>query len=171
MVILAAVAALVALAGCEKSPEEKVYTEKELGLIVEWVRGGWSEVKNETGTTVTLTTSYPEHQEDVTSEIAAGEAVKLDIGAAAPGVSIGESIMAVITLADGAEIVCVRAEHMTPWAERFYNHYEKEETYEVVDHEGKKLRHDLVVLTYHIDQTLIDLWKKDHMPAPYSERR
>lgn len=163
MVILAAVAALVALAGCEKGAgTEKIYTEKELGLIVEWVRGGWSEVKNETGTTVTLTTSYPENQEDVTSEIAAGEAVKLDIGAAAPGVSIGESLMAVITLANGTEIVCVREENMTPWAERFYNHYEKEETYEVVDHEGKKLRHDLVVLTYHIDQTLIDLWKENH---------
>ncbi len=155
------------LSGCEKetgSDEDKIYTEDELGVIVEWGRCGWSEVKNETEATVKLTTSYPfGYHEDVTSDIVAGEMVKLDIGAAVPGVSIEESIRAVINLADGTEIVCVQSSQMTPWAERFYTNFEKEETYEVIDLDGKKLRHDLVVLTYHIDQTLIDLWKESQL--------
>ena len=77
--------------------------------------------------------------------------------------SIKESSRAIIHLADGTEIVCVQAEQLTPWAERFYSNYEKEETYEVIDYEGKKLRHDIVILTYHIDQTLIDLWKESQL--------
>ena len=143
---------------------EKIYTEEELGVIVEWVRCGWSEVKNETEASVKLPTSYPlGYHDDVTSVIKAGEMVKLDIGAAAPGVSINESLRTVIQLADGTEIVCVQAQQMTPWAERFYTNYEKEDTYEVIDLDGKKLRHDMVILTYHIDQTLIDLWKESQL--------
>ena len=155
LVFLASMAAALALSGCEK-----IYTQEELGVIIEWARCGWSEVKNETGAPVKLTTSYPGYQEDVTSVIMDGEMVKLDIGAYVPGVSIKESSRAIILLADGTEIVCVQAEQLTPWAERFYTNYEKEETYEVIDYEGKKLRHDIVILTYHIDQTLIDLWKE-----------
>lgn len=166
-ILLLTVIASLALIGCGdyvQTEEDKIYTEEELGVIVEWIRGGWSEVKNETGETVTLVTSYPfGYHEDVTSEIPAGEAVKLDIGAAAPGTSIGESSYAVISLSNGDEIVCIQAETMTPWAERFYTNFEKEETYEVVDLDGKKLRHDLVILTYHIDQTLIDLWKNEQL--------
>lgn len=166
LVFFATMTVLV-LSGCEKeagSDEDKIYTEDELGVIVEWVRCGWSEVKNETEATVKLTTSYPfGYHEDVTSDIVAGEMVKLDIGAAVPGVSIEESLRAVINLADGTEIVCVQSSQMTPWAERFYTNFEKEETYEVIDLDGKKLRHDLVVLTYHIDQTLIDLWKESQL--------
>lgn len=168
-VILAAMAAL-ALSGCKKAytgEDEKVYTEQELGVIIERLTCGWCEVKNETGATVKLTTSYPfGYHEDITSEIVSGESVKLDIGSAAPGVSIGESNKAVISLADGTEIVCVPSEIMTPWAEHFYSNYEKEETYEVTDFGGKKLRLDLVILTYHIDQALIDLWKESQ-EMPY----
>lgn len=157
LVFLATMATLV-LSGCEK-----IYTQEELGVIIEWARCGWSEVKNETGAPVKLTTSYPGYQEDVTSVIMDGEMVKLDIGAYIPGVSIKESSRAIIHLADGTEIVCVQAEQLTPWAERFYTNYEKEETYEVIDFDGKKLRHNIVILTYHIDQTLIDLWKESQL--------
>lgn len=160
---LAALAAMI-LSGCEEIPGleegEKVYTEEELGVIVEWVRSGWDEVKNETDQPVTLITSYL-FDEDVTSEILPGESVKLDIGAALPGTSIPECSLAVIRLADGSEIVCVQnGEIFTPWAERFFTNYEKEETYEIVDMEGKPLRHDLIILTHHIDQTIIDLWEE-----------
>lgn len=156
LAVLAAMTALV-LAGCNK--EEKIYTEDELGVIIEWVRCGWDEVKNETGGTVTLITSYPfGSHEDVTSVLAPGEMVKLDIGAAAPGVSIGESSQAIIRLDDGTEIVCVHDKEMTPWAERLYTNFQQEHTYEVIDFDGKKLRHNLVIQSYHIDQTLIDLW-------------
>ncbi|MBO7574353.1 MAG: hypothetical protein J6S99_00865 [Bacteroidales bacterium] len=47
------------------------------------------------------------------------------------------------------------------WSKRFFEHFEKREEFEVVEMvEGKKVRHDLVVCTYHIDDTLIDLWRE-----------
>ena len=160
--ILAALAALL-LSGCKKEPA--YYTEDELGVIIEWSRYGYSEVKNETNAPVTLVTSYRSgYPKDITSVIQPGEAIQLDIGAAVPGASIQESRQAIICLADGTEILCVHstADHMTPWAKQFYTHYEQEQTYEIVDFEGKKLRHNLVVMTYHIDQELIDIWKDNH---------
>ncbi len=153
--------AAVLLCSCKK--EEKIYTEEELQVIVEWVCCGWSEVKNETNGTVTLITTYPHasssDKKEITSVIAPGDHVKLDIGAYVSGVSIEESRTATIKLADGTEILCQRYGD-DAWSKLFYETFEDREEYEVVElSTGHKVRHDLRVRTYHINQNLIGVWK------------
>lgn len=157
--MLAACAALV-LFSCDDELGERIYTEDELGVIIEWCSCGWSDVINETDDAVTLITSYPfDSHEDITSVIAPGDTLRLDIGAAAPGVSIFECTLATIILADGTRIDCGR-DIKTPWSEYFLSNYEQEQTYEVVGFDGKKLRHNIVILTYHINNQLIDLFEQ-----------
>lgn len=155
---LAFIAACVAsvLCSCEK---EKIYTEDELCVIVEWIRGGWSEVYNETQGSVTLITSYF-YYDDITSVIDKGECAVLDAGAAVPGKSIPECLKAVIKLDDGTEIICTKGDDKD-WSKRFFQNYESRQEYEVVDFHGKKLRHDLIIRTYHIDNELIELWRSE----------
>ena len=47
---------LIALAvvACTKAPEEKVYSEEELGVYLDWAYLGWSEVYNNLNGAVTL---------------------------------------------------------------------------------------------------------------------
>ena len=155
LLLIAASVALV-LCSCE---EEKIYTEDELNVIVEWIRGGWSEVYNETQGSVTLITSYP-YYDDITSVINKGQCAVLDAGAAVRGKSIDECIKAIIKLDDGTEIMCTKVDE-NDWSKRFFQKYEQRQEYEVVELDGKKLRHDLIVRTYHIDNELIELWRSE----------
>lgn len=160
LMILAALSAVVLSCG----KEEKVYTPEELGAIIEWGSSGWSEVYNDLEATVTLTTTYLDmHDGTKTTEkssvIKPGEFVKLAIGAFVPGVSIGESLSASIKLSDGSEILCTRGAD-NAWSKRFYETFTERQEQEIVEmHDGKKVRHDLSVLTYHIDRTLVNLWQ------------
>lgn len=150
---------------------ERLYTDSELGMIVEWGRYGWSEVFNETGGTVTMITSYrPVPENDYgpnlkTFEIQPGHSVMLQIGAFLPGDSIQETLSTTIRLSDGTEFVCTR-EGTDLWSVRFYNEnvqvrkgYETSVVRYSEEHAGKKIRHDIVIKTYHIDEALVDLWR------------
>ena len=158
LMILAALSAVVLSCG----KEEKVYTPEELGAIIEWGSSGWSEVYNDLEGTVTLITTYLEYDGINTTEkssvIKPGEFVKLAIGAFVPGVSIGESLSASIKLSDGSEILCTRGAD-NAWSQRFYETFTVRQEQEIVEMDGKKVRHDLSVLTYHIDRTLVNLWQ------------
>jgi len=158
LMILAALSAVVLSCG----KEEKVYTPEELGAIIEWGSSGWSEVYNDLEGTVTLITTYLEYDGINTTEkssvIKPGEFVKLAIGAFVPGVSIGESLSASIKLSDGSEILCTRGAD-NAWSKRFYETFTERQEQEIVEMHGKKVRHDLSVLTYHIDRTLVNLWQ------------
>ena len=163
LVILTAIAA--AFCSCERNPAgEVVYTAEELGVYVEWGRSGWSEVFNETGRTVTLETTYPDidnagKKRELTSVIAPGEFIKLDHGAFMPGVSIDESLTASVKWDDGTVILCTRGAD-NAWSRHFYGSFEEREEYEIVPlADGRKVRHDLVVRTFHIDRTLVELWQ------------
>ena len=143
--------------------EEKVYTEAELGVEIDWAYLGWSEVYNDLNGTVTLVTTYPdEHYSDKTIEktfvIEPGDLVKMEIGAFAPGTSISESLTATIKLSDGTEIICTNGAD-NPWSKHFYETYEQRNEEVIMDLEGKKLRHSWLYLTYHIDQSLVDNWQ------------
>ena len=156
---LGIIAAMVTLlfCSCEKNDEEKIYTTEELGVIVEWGRIGWNEVYNETGASITLIVSA--YAGDVTSTINPGEFVTLDVGGFMPRISIDESYSVTIRLSDGKEIVCSRGAEDS-WSKRFFNNFEQREEYEVVVLEdGRKVRHNLAVRTYHIDNTLVELWR------------
>lgn len=138
---------------------DRVYTEEELHVEIEWSYSGWSEVINETDGTVKLTTSYPaSYHEDVSSVINAGDTVKLSAGAYLPGVSLEECEKATILFGDGTEVLCVPGA-ADAWSERFFGNRERRNDFEIVDFHGKKLRHDLLVTTYHIDNSLIGLWR------------
>lgn len=156
---LAALCTAAILCSCE----ERIFTAEELGMIIDWGYCGWSEVLNDTDGTVTLTTSYSYADiEDIISVIKPGDYVELKIGAFAPGVSIQECRVAKVRLLDGTEIVCTRWKE-DAWSKRFFEQFEEREEFEVVEMgDGKKVRHDLVVCTYHIDDTLIDLWREGH---------
>lgn len=157
---------VAAFCSCERNlAEEMIYTAEELGVYVEWARSGWSEVFNGTDRTVTLVTTYPDihntgEERELTSVIAPGEFIKLDSrGAFTPGVSIDESLTASIKWGDGTEILCTR-DAENAWSRHFYGSFEEREEYEVVPlGDGRKVRHDLVVRTFHIDRTLVELWR------------
>ena len=99
----------------------------------------------------------------IISEIRRGEAAMHRIGSYIRGESIHESLSATIRLSDGSEFVCTNCggnPYMDPWSEYFYkNNVQTRKGYEVVDHSGKNLRHDIVIETYHIDDNLVDLWR------------
>ena len=159
LMILAALSAVAFSCG----KEEKVYTEDELGVIIEWNSSGWSEAYNDLEGTVTLVTTYPdihfsEKTTEKTSVIEPGHFVKLETGAFMPGVSIGESLSASIRLSDGTEILCTHGAD-NAWSKRFYETFTQRQEQEIIDFHGKKLRHNLGVQTYHIDRALVDLWQ------------
>ena len=147
---------------------EKIYTPEELGMIVEWRSSGWSEVINETGETATLVTLYPSHgnaYSELTTVILPGDAARFERGAFLPLVSIEECASATIRLSNETEIVCTRGTD-DPWSDHFYNNRQSRDTFEIVvmpdipERPETKVRHNLVISTYHIDQTLVDLWKQ-----------
>ena len=87
--------AALSVIACSKATEEKVYTEAELGVYIDWAYLGWSEVYNNLDGTVTLVTTYPDvHYSEKTIEkafvIEPGDLVKMEIGAFAPGTSISD---------------------------------------------------------------------------------
>lgn len=147
---------------------EKIYTPEELGMIVEWRSSGWSDVINETGETATLVTLYPSHgnsYSELTTVILPGDAARFERGAFLPLVSIEECASATIRLSDETEIVCTRGTD-DPWSDHFFNNRQSRDTFEIVvmpdipERPETKVRHNLVISTYHIDQTLVDLWKE-----------
>ena len=160
---IALLAATMVLCACEK-----IYTPEELGMIVEWRSSGWSEVINETGETATLVTLYPSHgnaYSELTTVILPGDAARFERGAFLPLVSIEECASATIKLSNETEIVCTRGTD-DPWSDHFYNNRQSRDTFEIVvmpdipERPETKVRHNLVISTYHIDQTLVDLWKQ-----------
>ena len=155
MVILLAALAAVA---CTK--DDRVYAEKELDVVFDWAYLGWSEVYNDLNETLTLVATYPDHSDKIkekTYVIEPGDFVKMEIGAFVPGSSIGESITAAIKLSDGTEILCTNGAD-DPWSKRFYETFEQRNEYEIMDFKGKKFRHSWLYVTYHIDNSLVDIW-------------
>ena len=139
---------------------EHLYTVDELDACVDWSYIGWSEVRNETTTTVTMVTTYNPYgleSKEVTTVIPPGEIFRLRMGGEVPGESIGESVSVTIIFENGPEIVCTHG-GTDPASERFYGYYQQRNDYEVVEIDGKKVRHDLIVLTYHINWSLLKLW-------------
>ena len=147
--------------GCEQIvPEERIYTEGELNMKVEWTRYGWDEVINETGVPVTLTAIYPpmfSYHDSLTFVIPKADTLKLDIKAFKPMSSISECMAVTIELGSGETFVCNRLGN-DAWSIRFWN-CQKRDTFEVVQIGDKKVRHDMVAMTYHIDQELVDCWR------------
>ena len=155
MVVLLAVLAVVA---CSK--DDRIYDENELNAVIDWAYLGWSEVYNDLDKTVTLVTTYPDYSgriEEKTYVIEPGDFVKMEIGAFAPGTSIGESLTATIKLADGTEILCTKGAD-NPWSKLFYETFEQRNEYEIMNFERKKYRHSWLYVTYHIDKSFVDTW-------------
>ena len=76
-----------------------------------------------------------------------------------PCISIDESYSVTIKLSDGKEIVCSRGAEDS-WSKHFFSNFEQRQESEIVSLvDGKKVRHDLIVRTYHIDNTLVELWR------------
>ena len=156
VVILAALAAVA----CSKA-DERIYTEKELRVTIDWAYLGWSEVYNNLDETVTLVTTYPDHSDKTIEKafvIEPGDFVKMEIGCFEPGTSISESLTATIKLNDGTEILCTNGAD-NPWSKRFYETFEQRNEDAIVDFKGKKLRHNWLYVTYHIDKSLVDIWQ------------
>ena len=156
---LGIIAAMVTLlfCSCEKNDEEKIYTTDELGVLVEWGRIGWNEIYNETDASVTLIVSA--YAGEDTSIIKPGSFIMLDVGGFMPCISIDESYSVTIKLSDGKEIVCSRGAEDS-WSKHFFSNFEQRQESEIVSLvDGKKVRHDLIVRTYHIDNTLVELWR------------
>ena len=152
-------AALAAVA-CSKA-DERIYTEAELGVAIDWAYLGWSEVYNNLDETVTLVTTYPDHSDktiEKTFVIEPGDFVKMEIGCFAPGMSISESLTATIKLNDGTEILCTNGAD-NAWSKHFYETFEQRNEDAIVDFNGKKLRHSWLYVTYHIDKSLVDIWQ------------
>lgn len=156
--------AVIALVACSKVPDDKIYTEQELGVVIDWLYLGWSEVYNNLDGTVTLVTTYPEYSNktvEKTYVIEPGNFVKMEIGCFAPGTSISESLTATIKLSDGNEILCTKGADNT-WSKRFYETFEQRNEDVILDIDGKKLRRSMLYVTYHIDNSLVDIWQADH---------
>ena len=100
---------------------------------------------------------YGLESKEVTTVIPPGEIFRLRMGGEVPGESIGESVSVTIIFENGPEIVCTHG-GTDPASERFYGYYQQRNDYEVVEIDGKKVRHDLIVLTYHINWSLLKLW-------------
>ena len=154
--------ATLSVIACSKATEEKVYTEEELGVFIDWAYLGWSEVYNDLDGTVTLVTTYPDYSDKLekTYVIEPRDFMKMEIGAFAPGTSISESLTATIKLSDGTEIICTNGAD-NPWSKHFYETYEQRNEDAILDFEGKKLRHSWLYVTYHIDQSLVDNWQTE----------
>ena len=156
--------AATALVACSKVSDDKIYTEQELGVDIDWLYLGWSEVYNNLDGTVTLVTTYPEYSNktvETTYVIEPGNFVKMEIGCFAPGTSISESLTATIKLSDGNEILCTNGADNT-WSKRFYETFEQRNEDVILDIDGKKLRRSMLYVTYHIDKSLVDIWQADH---------
>lgn len=162
---LGIIAAMVSslFCSCGKNDEEKIYTTDELGVIVEWGRIGWDEIYNETDASVTLIVSA--YAGEDTSIINPGSFIMLDVGGFMPRISIDESYSVTIRLSDGKEIVCSRGAEDS-WSKHFFSNFEQRQESEIVSLvDGKKVRHDLIVRTYHIDNTLVELWRASNPVA------
>ncbi|MBR5034191.1 MAG: hypothetical protein IKX71_02690 [Bacteroidales bacterium] len=156
--------AAIAVVACSKVPDDKIYTEQELGVVIDWLYLGWSEVYNNLDGTVTLVTTYPDYSDkkiEKTFVIEPGNFVKMEIGCFAPGTSISESLTATIKLSDGNEILCTNGADNT-WSKRFYETFEQRNEDVILDIDGKKLRRSMLYVTYHIDKSLVDIWQADH---------
>ena len=156
-------AAWATMAFCSCEPEEKIYTESELGAIIEWASLGWDEIYNNLEGTVTLITTHPDMHSaepavEKTSLIPPGGFDKREIGCFFPAFSLSESLTATIRLADGTEIQCTH-DADDAWSKRLYETFSQRHEEEIVDFHGKKLRHPLTIVTYHIDDTLVELWR------------
>lgn len=147
--------------------EEKIYTTEELGVSVEWNYYGWNDVKNETSSYVTLITEYPltnpyyEKISPFSNTISPHQSLRLQWGLNEHGTSIDEAWTVTICLTDETKIPCYQTSE-TSWSKLFYSNTQKSKESEIVEIEGKRVRHDLVVKTYHITDELIDLYKTDN---------
>lgn len=160
VVLLAALAAVA----CSKA-DEKVYTEAELGVAIDWAYLGWSEVYNNLDEAVTLVTTYPGYSDktiEKTAVLEPGDFVKMEIGCFAPGTSISESLTATIKFSDGSEILCTNGAD-NPWSKHFYETFEQRNEDVILDFNGKNLRHSWLYVTYHIDKSLVDIWQANRI--------
>lgn len=125
---------------------------------VDWDYSGWSETVNETAQTVSFKTSFVDNSHFIEEEtIKPGETLKQYNISHKTGNSVGESEAAIIVLEDGTEIICSK-DSGDSWSRRFYDNYETRKGAEWY----RLNRHELTIETYHIDNELIDLWRKNH---------
>lgn len=160
----------------EEVVDDHVYTVSELynefGIVLEWRWIGRCEVYNETSGPVMMTITYPywAQREPLTVVMNSGEYTSLKIGSL---YTVGEDLSACAKTAfifeNGTEIV------ITPdmgegwpnaWSEYFLTNINVQDDYEIIEQNidgvTRKIRHDLVVVTYHINETLVNLWRSAH---------
>jgi hypothetical protein len=168
---LGILAVCTAMVVCSCGKDDRLYTAGELGVDVEWARDGWTEVVNKTGGTVTLITEYPDYckQKELSSILHPGDTVKLDWGAFTPGVSILECTKATIRFSNSSAIVCEK-KAKNPWSVHFFELPEPRMEFEVDESivKGKKIRHNLTVYTFYIDDELVELWRQGLMEGRWA---
>ena len=127
---------------------------------IDYEYAGWADVINETSQTVTLVSDYLVGEGLVRTETATinpGETYKRYMLWDYNYDTLSCATKHIIILADGTEIVCEqRAEDS--WSRRFYDNYESRKS---VERSGFD-KHNIIIETYHIDNTLIELWRKGH---------
>ena len=154
--------------------DDRVYTADELGWIIEWRYRGYDKVYNETDGTVALTVFCPDDQNlseliSETSVIASDNYLQLEIGDYLPGHSVTECVKVKIKFGDGTEFECEQGGRQSPgsmqetwknaWSEHFFKDCQQKNEYEVTEMDGYKIRHDLIVRTYHVDDELVEIWR------------
>ena len=125
---------------------------------VDWDYAGWSEVVNETSQSVTFEATYHIGMGDTITEtenIKSGDTFKRYISKQGDFQSVHDAITVTIILADGQKIQC-KNESSDSWSRRFYDNYENRNS---AERSGFR-RHEIIIETFHIDDTLIELWRK-----------
>lgn len=127
---------------------------------IEWEYAGWSETMNETSEPVTLVTTFHPMVPPETVIILPGESVKQYKTLTSRGTSVGESLTATIILADKTEIFCSK-DSADDWSRRFYGNFETRKSAQW----SHFRRHEITIDTYHIDNELIEIWRKNQSPG------
>lgn len=158
--LLCLLAIVFSFFSCGKK-DERIYSIDELDIDIDWAYSGYDDVKNETSESITLITKH-RREPSVTHLIEANGVLRLTIGCASPGNSIDEAINTTIRLKDGTEII-FSPNSKSSWSERFlYSNVDKSKEEQIVEVDNKKVRRELNNKTHHIDNFLIDLYRREN---------
>lgn len=154
------------LISCNGIEDEHIYTENEIpGLFIDLQYSGWEDIYNDTNSAVLLVLKYPgfEGEKELRFNIKPGEYARLNIGAMSPGEELSKCSEGIFTFGNGQEII-ISPQKDDPWSVYFLTNYESKDEYIIVELPGRpirKVRHDMVALTYHFNNELIDIWRSN----------
>lgn len=145
--------------------DNHIYTISELwelfGVIIDFNYAGWCDVYNDTDKPVKMTICYPyprQGSQDVLEAlINPGDYSRLMIGECAPSWDFNACTKATF-LQEGGTPIVISPEMNDEWSHYFLTNVEARDDYEICDFEGKNLRHDVVTVKYHFNDTVIDIW-------------